>query len=79
MKNQKVSQKNKSQFIYTLCSCSNPFKYFITNEDRIPSSEIFLSELFGELLLEMRSSENSFPIPKQHALSCIEFIKTDEE
>ena len=79
MKNHKVSQKNKAQFIYTLCSCNNPFRYFITNEDRIPSSEIFLSGLFGEFLLKMRNSENSFSIPKQHALACIEFIKTDEE
>ena len=79
MKNQKVSKKNKAEFIYTLCSCNNPFRYFITNEDRIPKSEVLLSGLFGELLLEMRSSENSFSIPKQHALSCIEFIKTDEE
>jgi hypothetical protein len=79
MKNFGVSQKNRAQFIYTLCSCNNPFKYFITNEDRIPKSEVLISGLFGELLFEMRSSENSFSIPKQHALSCIEFIKTDEE
>jgi hypothetical protein len=79
MTNHKVSQKNKAEFIYTLCSCNNPFRYFITNEDRIPKSEVLISGLFGEILLEMRSSENSFSIPKQHALSCIESIKTDEE
>ena len=78
MRNFGVSQKNRAQFIYTLCSCNNPYKYFITNEDRIPNSQMLLSGLFGELLLEMYNSENSFSIPKQHALSCIEFIKTDE-
>ena len=51
MTNHRVYQKNKAQFIYTLCSCNNPFKYFITNEDRIPKSEVLLSGLFGELLL----------------------------
>jgi hypothetical protein len=78
IKRNKVTFKNRAQFIHTLCSCTNPYQFFIADERRLPKSEIISSPLFGKVLTEVYESEESFTIPKDDALSCIEFIKTNE-